>query len=312
MRVAAVTVNWNQTDLTCACLVSLQRGTLRPEWSIVVDNASSIDPTVRLRAVAVDVEVVRNSANLGFAAAVNSGIERAFALGAQAVLVVNNDAVVHPKCVGELVTALASDETLAGVGAKILTQDNPPRIHTAYGILTYHGWLVQQQGWLEPDVTRYSEPADVDYISGCAMLLRRAALEHVGLLDPEYFAYHEDLDWCTRAHRAGYRVRYIPTALVYHRMHASTGGGCESPIGYLTARNSIMFVRKHAGWRQRLKFACYLGGHLVKEWAFRYRRGELEGFKLRVRGLRDGLLRRPVPLRELGLESQRHGSATGA
>jgi GT2 family glycosyltransferase len=135
------------------------------------------------------------------------------------------------------------------------------------------------------------------------MLLRGAALQRVGLLDADFFAYHEDLDWCIRARRAGYRIAYVPSAVVYHRMHASTGGGgYESPINYLSARNSVLFVRKNARWHEQLKFAFYLSGHLLKESIRSYRSGQLEGFRLRLRGLRDGLLRRPVPVRALGLE----------
>src|SRR5207248_73201 len=160
------------------------------------------------------------------------------------------------------------------------TQEQPPRIHTAYGMLTYHGPLVRQQGWMEPDINRFNEFAVVDYISGCAMLLRGAALERVGVLDPEFFAYHEDLDWCIRARRAGYRVAYVPRAVVSHRMHASTGGGgYMSPITYLCARNSILFVRKNATWLELLEYAIRLPVNLAKEGVFRYRRGEVAGFK---------------------------------
>lgn len=304
MQIAAITVNWNQHQLTQQCVQSLVAGALAPTWMMVVDNGSQVDPTSVVRAVHAPTIVLRNRRNLGFAAGANTGIEHALALGADAVLIVNNDAVVAPSCVRELVEALLGDNRLAGVGAKTLTQEQPPRIHTAYGMLTYHGQLVRQQGWLEPDLSRFNEFQEVDYISGCAMLLRRAALEQVGLLDPEFFAYHEDLDWCTRARRAGFRVAYVPSAVVHHRMHASTGGGGYlSPITYLSARNSILFVRKNASWPQRLKYAFYLSGNLLKEGIFRYRRGELAGFRLRMRGLRDGFLRRPVPLQDLGLDS---------
>jgi GT2 family glycosyltransferase len=302
MRIAAITVNWNQAQLTQECVKGLAAGSQVPVWILVVDNGSRVDPTAMVRAAFPDTIVMRNDRNLGFAAGVNVGIERALLLGAEAVLIVNNDAVVAPVCVAELAAALETDRTLAGVGAKTLTQEQPPRIHTAYGILTYHGQLVRQQGWLEPDTTQFNTQRPVDYISGCAMLLRRSALERVGLLDAEFFAYHEDLDWCTRARRAGYGVAYVPAAMVYHRMHASTGGGGYlSPITYLSARNSILFVRKNASWSQRLKFAFYLCGNLLKEGTWRYRRGELAGFTLRLRGLRDGLLRRPVPVAALGL-----------
>jgi hypothetical protein len=302
MRIAAVTVNWNQWQLTRQCLDSLLAGSQVPAWTIVVDNGSYGDGSSELDGC-TQALVLRNHRNCGFAAAANRGIEHALGLGADAVLLVNNDATVASSCVAELRAALARDDVLAGVGAKVLTQEQPPRIHAAYGVLTYHGWLVQQQGWLEPDITRFSEFSTVDYISGCAMLLRGAALQRVGLLDADFFAYHEDLDWCIRARRAGYRVAYVPSAVVYHRMHASTGGGgYQSPINYLSARNSVLFVRKNARWHEQMKFAFYLSGHLLKESIRSYRCGQFDGFRLRLRGLRDGFLRRPVPLRELGLE----------
>jgi GT2 family glycosyltransferase len=303
MRIAAVTVNWNQARLTQECVRSLIGGLQVPAWILVIDNGSETDPTALVREVHPPAIVLRNDFNLGFAAAANIGIEHALRLGAEAVLIVNNDAVVEAECVSELSAALARDEHLAAVGVKTLTQEHPPRIHTAYGVLTYHGPLVTQQGWMEPDITRFSEFTEVDYISGCAMLLRRTAVERVGRLDPDFFAYHEDLDWCIRARRAGYRVAYVPSAIVYHRMHASTGGGYLSPITYLSARNAILFVRKNARWGECLEYAIRLPVNLLKEGVFRFRRGEIEGFKLRLRGVRDGLLRRPVPLRDLGLES---------
>ena len=310
MRIAAVIVNWDQAELTQQCVASVVAGAHAPLWVIIVDNGSQCDPTPLAREVYPDTIVLHNERNLGFAGGANPGIEHALALGAEAVLVVNNDAVVAPTCIPELVAALGRDDFLAAVGAKTLTQEQPPRIHTAYGMLTYHGPLVQQQGWFEPDTSKFNEFTHVDYISGCAMLLRRAALERVGLLDPTFFAYHEDLDWCMRARRAGFRVAYVPTAVVYHRMHASTGGGGYfSPITYLSARNSVLVVRKNATRAKQLKFAFYLCGNILKEAILRYRRGELAGFKWRLRGLRDGFLRRPVPVRELGLDGGLHREA---
>ncbi|HVM96415.1 MAG TPA: glycosyltransferase family 2 protein [Candidatus Acidoferrales bacterium] len=310
MRIAAVSVNWNQGELTRLCVASLIAGSRIPDWVIVVDNGSDQDPTAAVKLASPETIVVRNSHNQGFAGGSNRGIERALSLGADAVLLVNNDALVAEGCLQELLAVLSSDDSLAAVGAKTLTQESPPRIHTAYGVLTYHGQLVQQRGWMEPDLSRYNELAYVDYVSGCAMLLRRSALETVGMFDEEFFAYHEDLDWCMRARRGGYRVAYVPRALVHHRMHASTGGGYLSPITYLSARNSVLFVRKNATRSQQMSYAIHLIVNLVKEGIFRYRRGELAGFRLRLRGLRDGLLRRPVPLRTLGLES--HAAAPSA
>ena len=302
MRLAAVTVNWNQRRLTHRCVASLLAGSRTPDLVLVVDNGSRAGAAAVCGGEKPPVRVIRHAENLGYAAGANSGLRESLRAGAEAVLLVNNDAVLEHACLRELEHALEGDPRRAAVGAKTLTDEKPPRIHTAYGVLTFHGPLVQQRGWLEPDVRAYSEPCDVDYVSGCAMLMRSAALERVGLFDERFFAYHEDLDWCTRAWKAGYRVAYIPAAIVRHRMHASTaGGGYVSPITYLSQRNSILFVRKHASAAQRCKYAIHLAVNLAKEAWFRIGRGEVAGYRLRLRGLRDGLLGRAVPVKELGL-----------
>ncbi len=305
MRVAAVIVNWNRADLTRKCVDSLQRGHLVPAWIVVVDNGSREDPRQAFADIPGAISWVLLRENRGFAGGANAGIEYALQQGAEAIFLVNNDAVADPNCLFELAEALAADTKLAAVGAKTLTQEDPPRIHTAYGVLTYHGPLVQQRGWMEPDISKFDRFAEVDYVSGCAMLLRRQALDDVGLFDSEFFAYHEDLEWCVRARAAGYRVAYVPTAVVRHRMHASTdGGGYLSPITYLSARNAVLFVRKHASLPLQLKYAVHLAVNLVKDGLFRWRRNELAGFRLRLQGLRDGLLKRPLPLERLGLASR--------
>jgi GT2 family glycosyltransferase len=305
MRVVAVVVNWNRASLTRACVDSLHRGSLQPDGCVVVDNGSVSDPRPYFKGTGIALDWVLLPENRGFAGGANPGMERALCLGADAVLLINNDAVAEPECLAELVQALERDASLAAVGAKTLTLETPPRIHTAYGVLTYHGPLVQQRGWMEPDVTKFNEFAYVDYISGCAMLVRAEALKTVGLFDSEFFAYHEDLEWCTRARRNGYRVAYVPTAVVRHHMHASTnGGGYSSPITYLSARNAILFVRKHAPLRLQAKYAVHLAVNLMKDGVFRWRRNELDGFRLRLQGVRDGLLRRPLPLEQLGLASR--------
>jgi GT2 family glycosyltransferase len=305
MRVAVVIPMWNQTELTVRCLASLGRSRLAPAWVIVVDNDSTPDPRRALEQARPGTEVLRQPRNLGFAGGCNAGIRRALACGADAVLLLNNDAIAEPALLGELVRALESGERIGAAGAKTLTDEEPPRIHAAYAVLTFNAPLVRVEGWLEPRLERFDEERDVDSVSGGAILLRREALEDVGLLDESFFAYHEDVDWCTRARRRGWRIRYVPAAVIRHRMHASTGGGYTSPIVYLSSRNAVLFVRKHGDWRQRLRFAAYTVGNLLKELPYRWRIGQLAGYRLRLRGLRDGLLGREIPFEQLGLR-RRH------
>jgi hypothetical protein len=273
------------------------------EQVIIVDNGSQPDPCRDLEVVWPGITVLRMQQNRGFAGGCNAGIRQALAAGADAVLVLNNDVVVDPLMLGTLVDVLDRDTQIAAAGAKMLTDETPPRIHAAYGVLTFHGSLVRIEGWLEPRTEKFCEERDVDVVTGGAVLLRRQALETVGLFDEAFFAYHEDVDWCMRARRRGWRLRYVPQARVFHRMHASTGGGYVSAITYLVARNSVLVVRKNASWGQALVFAFYTMGNLLKDARYRWRVGELAGYRLRLRGLRDGLLGRAVPLAELGLIS---------
>src|ERR1700694_2781364 len=109
MRIAAVPVNLNQAELTRECVLSLSRGTLSPTWIIVIDNGSQSDPSALLQATQPQNIVVRHARNLGFAPPANAGIERALALGADAVLLINNDAVVGATCLAVLASTLEED-----------------------------------------------------------------------------------------------------------------------------------------------------------------------------------------------------------
>ncbi len=305
MRVAVVIPMWNQLDLTQRCLVSLAASTRPADQIIVVDNASSPDPHAALQKASPALTLLQLERNQGFAGGCNAGIREALRRGADAVLLLNNDTVVDPALIGELLHALEVDSRIAAAGAKTMSDETPARLQAAYGVLTFRGSLVRVEGAREPHIDAFDTERDVQVVFGTAMLMRRTALEDVGLLDEEFFAYHEDVDWCTRARRRGWRLRYVPNAIVSHRMHASTGGGYSGPISYLSARNSVLFVRKNASWGETLAFAFYTGGHLVKDAVFRWRRGELDGYRLRLRGLRDGLLRRAVPLAEFGFDRPR-------
>src|ERR1041385_4549232 len=102
MRIAAVTINWNQALLTQKCVASLAASQAAPDWIIVIDNGSREDPTELVRAAYPQTVLLRHPPNLGFAAPANSGIQHALDVGADAVLLMNNDAVLGDRCIAEL------------------------------------------------------------------------------------------------------------------------------------------------------------------------------------------------------------------
>ena len=269
---------------------------------MVIDNGTGALARAEVAAAARGAELLAVPENLGFAGGANLGIRHALAADADFVLLLNNDATVEPGCLGELVRTARGRERVAAVGAKVLAADDPGRLWAAYGRLTYRAALVELVGHGEPDGPRFAAVEEVDWVPGCAMLLARTALEEVGLLDERFFAYHEDVDWCTSARARGFRVLFAPQARALHRGGASLAPhGHASPVRYLSARNTVLFARKHARAREWGRLALTVTASLPFEYVRRSRRGEGRAVRLLLRGYLDGLLGRDLPHRALGL-----------
>src|SRR5262249_26542153 len=147
----------------------------------------------------------------------------------------------------------------------------------------------------------------------CAMLLARDALEAVGGLDERFFAYHEDVDWCASARAAGFRILFAPEARVVHRGEGSLAGrGPANPARYLSARNTVLFARKHGRPRQWVVLATAIAASLPLAALRTWHGGQRGVAGLLWRGDRDGLLGRPLPLRELGVRSVSSAEGTAA
>jgi GT2 family glycosyltransferase len=271
---------------------------------VVVDNGTrTIDETLVAEA-APGAELLALPENVGYTGGANVGIRHALATGADFVMLVNNDTILEPECLGELVRIVQSNgPRVAAVGAKVLCADEPRRLWIAYGRLTYGAALVRCVGQGEDDGPRFSELREVDWVSACAVLLSRVALTEVGLLDEDFFAYHDDVDWCTTARASGFRILFAPQARVRHRGGASLQFmGKSASAGYLHARNTVVFARKHARLIDRMQLWLSICGSLPLEYVRRRRRGDgAKHMALLMRGYLDGLRGREIPYRHLGL-----------
>lgn len=300
-KLVVVVLNWNRYQDTIDCVCALQRQTLDEFATIIVDNGSRDGSPIILRERFPDIALICNETNLGYAGGNNVGIRAALEMGADYVLLLNNDTVPGEDFLEKLLTGALADKNIAAAGPKVLWAVDPPRLWGAYGRITYHHNIIKVEGFTSPEVDAFSEPADVDTVIGCGILLSRAAVEDVGFLDEMYFAYHEDVDWCYRARKKGYRVVYVPTAILHHKGSGSTGGGYTSPIMYLGGRNSVLFAKKHATLAQLMKFSFFVVGDLMRGLLMALLRKPSRGNALKFRGIVDGLLNRPPPLKRLGL-----------
>ncbi len=264
--ITAVVVTYESSATLERCLRSLlaaapQRG-VRP---LVVDNASSDDSAALAARVVGEGNVIRLAANRGFGAGVNAGFAAA---STTYVAVVNPDVEVPAAGLDALADALDAHPTAGLAGPA--THDERGALERSVGPFPTparewaHSWLLDHLGWPGRFTDMPTATAEVEWISGCAWLLRAEALRAVGLLDEAYFMYFEDVDYCRRMHDAGWRVLYVPAVRWLHglgRGSRATGAqpadGGPAALRYFRkfhpdvpeARIRALLVR---GWRLRL------------------------------------------------------------
>lgn len=296
MNVHAVVVNWNQPHLTLECVASLALNLpLDQVW--LVDNGSdaSVLPLAAERFPAA--HGVQLAQNRGFAGGCNVGVQHALDAGAQAVLLLNNDALARPGTVVALTNALADDVGIGAVSPKVCFADRPGIIQSVGMNVDRASGMAQSIGMNQPDAGQHDQPADREALFGCAMLIRRAAWQTVGPFWEPFWSYSEEVDWCLRARAGGWRLRYTPNATVLHRASRSLQG--DSPVrAYLIARNrQLLWQRQHAAGmatyagmaRALLADARTVGYYL--------RRGRNANARAVVRGWVDALAGRTGPLK---------------
>jgi GT2 family glycosyltransferase len=238
---SAVVINWNGAADLPACLAALLAQAWPATEIVVVDNASADDSLAVLRAFGErpGLRVLANPTNLGFAGGANAGI--ATTTG-DLVATFNPDVAVRPDWSARLRDAFAADARLGAAGGKLLFPDGATIQH-AGGRIEQPSLVGENIGRGEPDRGQYDAPAEVDFLTGGALMLRRTALDAVGPFDERFYpAYFEDVDLCVRLRAAGWGVRYIPTATGRHREGAGADGA-----------GAAYYRMVHAG---RLRFAA--------------------------------------------------------
>ncbi len=198
----AVVINWNGGSLNLDCLASLVSCGLPPERIVFVDNASDDGSLEGVRAAHGGLVILENESNLGFGAAANQGAAAALEAGAELVVYVNNDLTFEEGCLAALMEYLAERPAVGVVGPRILSAIEPERVWCAGGRLDYRQNLSTLQGFGELDGPAYRGSGPVDYVPGCALMIRREALQTLGGFDAGYFAYMEDVDLCVCARAA--------------------------------------------------------------------------------------------------------------
>jgi len=257
LKVSIIILNWNGLEDTIECLESLNKITYPDYKVILVDNNSEgHDARILREKYGNYIYIIENDKNYGFAEGANIGMRYALAnLNPDYFLLLNNDTVVAPDFLDKLIDVAHTDNRIGILGPKIYYYDEPGKVWFAGGKINYWPGRLRLRGIGKIDSKDFDDIANVDFISGCCMLVSRDMLSSVGLLDSTFFFGTEDYDISIRAARNGFRVLFVPDSKIWHKIGRSTGRTGRKPtpfIAYYFAKNHFILMEKH--W-SRLQFA---------------------------------------------------------
>ena len=227
------------------CLASLSRSTYPNLEMVVVDNGSSDGSVAAIEAGFPAVRIIENGRNLRWAGGNNVGIRYALESGADTILLLNNDTTMDPEMVTQLVGAAQSDPEVGILGPKIYYHAQPETVWYAGGKVNLWWGAVRHVGIRQRDTGQFDQVVAVDYVTGCALMVKREVVEKIGLIDTVYTAYGEDTDYCLRATRVGYRLLMVPSAVMWHKVGAFWGVASPRKI-WMKLRSHIILFRRYA------------------------------------------------------------------
>ncbi|SDU16815.1 hypothetical protein SAMN04487762_2217 [Polaribacter sp. Hel1_33_78] len=241
--VSIVSVNYDQPEVTCEMLASLEKVTYPNFETLIVDNASPTKSPNIIKEKYPEIQLIISKKNLGFAGGNNIALKQA---KGDYVLLLNNDTEVKPDFLESLVELMESDKKIGIVSSKILYfyEDNVIQYAGASPInpITSRG---SHYGYKEIDNGQLDEVTETAYPHGACMMIRKSVLEELGLLYEGYFLYYEELDFAERVKRAGYKIYFQPNSSILHKESISTGK--NSPLKtYYMNRNRLLFVRRNS------------------------------------------------------------------
>jgi len=284
-EVYIIVLNWNGKDDTLECLKSLEKINYSNYRIIVVDNGSEDDSVSEIRRRFSNVKIIENKKNLGFSGGNNVGIKYAIDNGAHYALLINNDTTVEKDFLNELVEIGESDEKIGVLGSKIYFYSEPNRIWFAGGKVS---WLKNKGthiGLDQIDSGQYDKIKEMDYLTGCCLLIKREVIEKIGVLSEDYFLYYEDTDFSLRAKNAKYKIVYVPKSKIYHKISRSTKPGSSNYI-YYHSRNGLTMAKRTGSLLNKIvlyPYCIFLSLKQIikiifipqkKEWAFAVLKGE--------------------------------------
>lgn len=255
IEVSIITINYNGLEDTCALIESIPFN--ENVEVIVVDNASKNHEAEQLSQRYPQIKIIKSERNLGFAGGNNLGIQTA---QGRYMFLINNDTVFKDFNIQALIDRLESSSNIGIVCPKIrFAWGNNPIQFAGYSRLSRISVRNHAIGFNEDDYGQYNTAHQTPYAHGAAMLIKREAMDKVGLMPECYFLYYEELDWSMMFTKAGYQIWYEPKCSIYHKESQTTGQNSPIRIYYLS-RNRLLLVRRNPNeFNKRLAYIYLIG-----------------------------------------------------
>ena len=244
-NIAVILINYNGQEDTIECLKSLCRSSYKKFGIIIVDNNSK-DTDLLQRYIEnnkdVHISLLFSENNVGFAGGNNLGIEYAKNNNFKYIMLLNNDTVVDEYLLDNLIPYFNEKTILA---PKIYYYDYTTTLWSAGGDIVWKRCKTLQYGLGKEDLKQFDEVKHITFATGCCLVIPINIIKNIGLLDEEYFMYFEDVEYCARAITAGFNIKYIPQAKLWHKISASSKGDSKLEI-YYTNRNRLYFMKQYS------------------------------------------------------------------
>jgi len=246
-KVFVIILNLRDTEGLVDCLTSLCRVSYANFDVILVHNGvRDVELERRVSPFSARLAgIIHTGENTGFSKGNNVGIRLAFQKGAEYVFLLNDDTVVSPDFLDILMTEAEKDPLAGMLGPEVLCYGDRERVSFSGAKFNPDAGIFSfpRSGELSQTQTGSFES---DYVTGCAVLVKRKLIDKIGLLDERFFLYWEDSDWGLRAKKAGFRCLVVPAAKIWHKVSASSGGTDSAFKAYYKTRNKLVFADMYA------------------------------------------------------------------
>lgn len=264
--IAIIIVNWNGKKDTLHCLSSLKKLSTREYMKeiVVVDNGSSDGSVKEIRRHFPEIHIIETEKNLGFTGGNNIGMTWALEHGVDFVWLLNNDTLVDSQAMTELVKFF-DDQRVGIAGSKIYfapgheyhkerykPSERGNVLWYAGGRIDWNNMYASHRGVDEVDHGQFDLAEETPFVTGCSMMIKTSVLRAIGTFDDLYYLYLEDLDFCLRAQRAGYKTMFIPSSKIWHVNAGSSGGPGSRLHEYYQTRNRLLLGLRYAPIRTKI------------------------------------------------------------